>query len=89
MHFGRVMHLNILMLRYGGVLLMTCLYVLECLIYMGCIYLTTNHVLNRGPHKKLEKTCYALWKVYAPNYSYLKVYGGVLLKRLIRFLDLI
>ncbi|KAK9028621.1 hypothetical protein V6N11_025774 [Hibiscus sabdariffa] len=35
----------------------------------------TNQILNRVPHKKLDHTPYELWKVYAPNLLYLKVWG--------------
>ena len=33
------------------------------------------YVLNRVPHKKSDKTPYELWKGFAPNLSYLKVWG--------------
>ncbi|KAA0049713.1 ty1-copia retrotransposon protein [Cucumis melo var. makuwa] len=32
-------------------------------------------VLNRVPHKRLDKTPYELWKGHAPNLSYFKVWG--------------
>ncbi len=41
----------------------------------GEAVLSANHVLNRVPHKKLDKTPHELWKGYAPNLSYLKVWG--------------
>ena len=34
-----------------------------------------SFVLNRVPHRKLDKTPYELWKGYAPNLNYLKVWG--------------
>ena len=43
---------------------------------MWCgVVLSANHVLNRMPHKKLEVTPYKLWKGYASNLNYLKVWG--------------
>lgn len=41
----------------------------------GEAILSTCHVLNRVPHKKLDKTPYELWKGYPPNLKYLKVWG--------------
>ena len=41
----------------------------------GEAILTENHVLNRVPHKALDKTPYELWKGYAPTLKYLKVWG--------------
>jgi len=42
---------------------------------MGEDVLTTCFILNRVPHKKLDQTPYELWKGYAPNLNYLKVWG--------------
>ncbi|CAN1246025.1 Retrovirus-related Pol polyprotein from transposon TNT 1-94 [Linum grandiflorum] len=36
---------------------------------------SATHILNRVPHKKLEKTPYELWKGYPPNLNYLRVWG--------------
>jgi hypothetical protein len=36
---------------------------------------TANYLLNKVPHKKLEKTPYKLWKGRRPSYKYLKVWG--------------
>ena len=33
------------------------------------------HIQNRIPYKKASKTSYELWKGYAPNVGYLKVWG--------------
>ena len=33
------------------------------------------YILNRVPHKNLEKTPYDLWKGYPPNLSFFKVWG--------------
>ncbi|TYK30643.1 ty1-copia retrotransposon protein [Cucumis melo var. makuwa] len=41
----------------------------------GEAVLSACFVLNRIPHKRLDKTPYELWKGYAPNLSYLKVWG--------------
>ena len=38
--------------------------------YCDCLFL-----INRGTHKKLDLTPYELWKGYAPNLYYLKVWG--------------
>lgn len=37
--------------------------------------LSSNYILNRLPHKKLDKTPYELWKGRAPSYKFLKVWG--------------
>ena len=37
--------------------------------------LSTNYILNKLPHKKLDKTPYSLWKGQSPSYKYLKVWG--------------
>ena len=37
--------------------------------------LSTCHIQNRIPYKKTSKTPYELWKGYAPNIGYLKVWG--------------
>ncbi|KAA0038241.1 ty1-copia retrotransposon protein [Cucumis melo var. makuwa] len=41
----------------------------------GEAVLSVCFVLNKIPHKRLDKTPYELWKGYAPNLSYLKVWG--------------
>ncbi|CAN1352538.1 Retrovirus-related Pol polyprotein from transposon TNT 1-94, partial [Linum perenne] len=41
----------------------------------GEAVLSATHILNRVPHKRLDKTPYELWKGYAPNLEYLKVWG--------------
>ncbi|KAL0407798.1 UNVERIFIED_CONTAM: Retrovirus-related Pol polyprotein from transposon TNT 1-94 [Sesamum radiatum] len=41
----------------------------------GEAVLSACYILNRVPHKKLDKTPYELWKGFAPNLSYLKVWG--------------
>ena len=33
------------------------------------------HIQNRTPYKRTCKTPYELWKGYAPNIAYLKVWG--------------
>ncbi|KAL0560737.1 hypothetical protein IC582_001150 [Cucumis melo] len=40
----------------------------------GEVMLSACFVLNRVPHKRLDKTPYELWKIHAPNLSYLKVW---------------
>ena len=40
----------------------------------GEAVLTANHILNRLPHKKLEKTPYELWKGREPSFKYFKVW---------------
>ncbi|KAL0555831.1 hypothetical protein IC582_004332 [Cucumis melo] len=40
----------------------------------GEAVLSACFVLNRIPHKRLDKTPYELWKGHAPNLSYLKVW---------------
>ena len=37
--------------------------------------LSACYVLNRVPHKKLDKTPYELWKGHSPNLSVMKVWG--------------
>ena len=37
--------------------------------------LSANYILNKLPHKKLDKTPYSLWKGWSPSYKYLKVWG--------------
>jgi len=55
---------------------MPCLLVLVYLIICGGeAILTACFILNRVPHKKLDQTHYELWKGYAPNLSYLRVWG--------------
>lgn len=41
----------------------------------GEAVLSACHVLNRVPHKRLDKTPYELWKGYPPNLSFLRVWG--------------
>ncbi|XP_057250631.1 uncharacterized protein LOC130591361 [Beta vulgaris subsp. vulgaris] len=41
----------------------------------GEAILSACYVLNRVPHKKLDKTPYELWKGFKPNLGYLKVWG--------------
>lgn len=37
--------------------------------------LSACYILNRMPHKKLDKTPYELWKGFSPNLSFLRVWG--------------
>ena len=39
----------------------------------GEAFLSANYILNKLPHKKLDKTLYSLWKGRSPSYKYLKV----------------
>ena len=39
------------------------------------VILSACHIQNRIPYKKIGKTPYELWKGYAPNITYLKVWG--------------
>ena len=50
---------------------------LGCLIIClgGEAVLTACYILNRVPHKKLDKSPYEMWKGFAPNLNYLKVWG--------------
>lgn len=41
----------------------------------GEAILSACHIQNRIPYKKTGKTPYELWKGYAPNIVYLKVWG--------------
>lgn len=41
----------------------------------GEAVLSACYILNRVPHKKLDKTPYDLWKGFAPNLKFLKVWG--------------
>ena len=41
----------------------------------GEALLSANYILNRLPHKKLDKTPYELWKGRSLSYKYLKVWG--------------
>lgn len=41
----------------------------------GEAVLSACYILNRIPHKKLDKTPYELWKGFPPNLKYLKVWG--------------
>ena len=40
---------------------------------MGEAILSACYILNKVPHKNLDKTPYELWKGFAPNLNYLKV----------------
>ncbi|CAN0838583.1 Retrovirus-related Pol polyprotein from transposon TNT 1-94 [Linum grandiflorum] len=37
--------------------------------------MAATHILNRVPHKKLDKTPYELWRGFPPNLKYLRVWG--------------
>ena len=37
--------------------------------------LSACHIQNTIPYKRIGKTPYELWKGYAPNITYLKVWG--------------
>ena len=37
--------------------------------------LSSCHIQNRIPYRKIGKTPYELWKDYAPNIAYMKVWG--------------
>ena len=39
------------------------------------LFLSTCFIQNRVPFKKTSKTPYELWKGYAPDLKYLKVWG--------------
>ncbi|KAD3067345.1 hypothetical protein E3N88_35225 [Mikania micrantha] len=41
----------------------------------GEAVLSACHILNRVPHKGKDKTPYELWKGYAPNLEFLRVWG--------------
>ncbi|KAL4325414.1 hypothetical protein GQ457_11G025020 [Hibiscus cannabinus] len=41
----------------------------------GDAIMSANHILKRVPHRKLDHTPYELWKGYALNLQYLKVWG--------------
>jgi len=41
----------------------------------GEVVLSACYTLNRVPHKRLDKTPYELWKGFAPNLNFLKVWG--------------
>ena len=41
----------------------------------GKAVLSACYILNRVPHKRLDKTSYELWKGFAPNLKFLKVWG--------------
>ena len=41
----------------------------------GEAILSTNHILNKIPHKNKDVTSYELWKGHKPSYKYLKVWG--------------
>ena len=40
----------------------------------GEAIISTCHIQNRIPYKKISKTPYELWKGYTPNIGYLKVW---------------
>ena len=42
---------------------------------LGEALLSANYILNKLPHKKLDKTPYSLWKGRSHSYKYLKVWG--------------
>ena len=42
---------------------------------LGLALLSSNYILNKLPHKKLDNTPYSLWKGRSPSYKYLKVWG--------------
>jgi hypothetical protein len=42
---------------------------------VGGLFLSANCILNKIPHKKLEKTFYELWDGQRPSYKYIKVVG--------------
>ena len=39
----------------------------------GEALLSATHILNRVPHKKLDKTPYELWKGFAPNQVFVEL----------------
>ena len=41
----------------------------------GKAIISACHIQNRIPYKKTSKTSYELWKGYAPNTTYLKMWG--------------
>ena len=41
----------------------------------GDAILSVCYILNKVHDKKLDKTPYELWKCFAPNLDYLKVWG--------------
>ena len=41
----------------------------------GEAILSVNHLLNKVPKKKAEKTSYELWRGRQPSYKYLRVWG--------------
>lgn len=41
----------------------------------GEALLSACYILNKVPHKRLDKTPYELWKGFAPNLNFLKVWG--------------
>ncbi|KAL6319114.1 hypothetical protein AAG906_011192 [Vitis piasezkii] len=41
----------------------------------GEAILSTNHILNKIPHKNKDVTSYELWKDHKPSYKYLEVWG--------------
>ena len=41
---------------------------------LGEAFLSANYILNKLPHKKLDKNRYTLWKGRSPSYTYLKVW---------------
>ncbi|XP_071722822.1 uncharacterized protein [Rutidosis leptorrhynchoides] len=50
---------------------------LAMLLNVGMLQvLTANYILNKVPHKKLDKIPYELWKGKPPSYKYMKVWGA-------------
>ena len=41
----------------------------------GEAILSACHILNRVPHKKIDKTPYEIWKGYPPNLNHFRVWG--------------
>lgn len=57
--------------------MMNCLFInsIAPINLLGKAILTGYHIQNRISHKKIWVIPYELWKGYAPNLSYLKVWG--------------
>ncbi|CAH9139832.1 unnamed protein product [Cuscuta epithymum] len=43
----------------------------------GEAVLSACYILNKVPHKRIEKTPYELWKGYSPNLNHLRVWGCI------------
>lgn len=41
----------------------------------GKAVLSACYVLNRVPHKRLDRTPFEIWKGYPPNLRFMKVWG--------------